>query len=83
MDLNIIKWTMISMIESRSSHFKPRIPSETPAFFGTFRSCQDLLPVLLQNLLLGSWSAQMVRLASREISLLTMLRLGTEGAGRG
>lgn len=36
---------------------------------------KDLLPVLLQNLLLGSWSPQMVRLASREISLLTMLLL--------
>ena len=65
------------------SHVQPRIPcvkhpksSHIPEELAVFVSPQDLLPVLLQNLLLGSWNPQMLRLASREISLLTMLRLG-------
>ena len=36
---------------------------------------KDLLPVLLQNLLMACWHPEAVQLAAREISLLTSLHL--------
>lgn len=45
---------------------------------GAWAVSKDLCPVLLQNLLMACWHPEAVRLAAREISLLTSLRLGLE-----
>eukprot|EP00438_Fugacium_kawagutii_P000898 Skav225784 [mRNA] locus=scaffold2147:24333:29292:+ [translate_table: standard] len=41
----------------------------------------DLVPVLLQNVLLALWSPEMVAMAAREIGLLTLLHRGGEALG--